>query len=571
MVVKVAKIERTMRFVQRELFFILLAGILACVPIYAQEKNFGSSLASIQVEKCPLVDNPWGGVESTTGDVFVSPGHQFEVTDEGKVSQDVFSPSVAVGDLNGDGLPDLVVGDARGYIWFYPNIGTKTNPAFGQGEVMPIWFGSNDLREKSRVHNDVVPRIQLIDLNGDGKLDLMVGTFDGSLYMLPNTGNSTSPEFRQPSSLDAVRIPTRSESKLWCNFLAPCLYDWKRQGVFDLVMGEGTYSANSIYLLQNKGDNNRPAFAKETTLKIIPGMGREHLTPCVVDWNADGKPDVISGAREGFINLFLNTTADSQNPTFDAGTHLKIGGQDRFGQLTTVTIADLNNNQLPNLVISNTTGHILYATNSGKRGNPQFNTAATPLKGKNLYPKIYQPTGWSFRNGFGNSPPYGNSYEVVAATSVDVEKGFTPPADHQGKFALRAYVLPLQNKYFTQRYSVDPSAETLFNEHVITYDTGIPVQSKKHYKISFNVQIDGDVSETRFHLFAWHNVNGSQVGVDIDKPFGASTGWSKVTDTFQWETTGADPNEIINMEFTYRWHGTGSIYFDDLMINKSDL
>ena len=44
------------------------------------------------------------------------------------------------------------------------------------------------------------------------------------------------------------------------------------------------------------------------TTKIIPGYGREHLTPQVVDWNNDGKPDIICGERAGYVDLFLNTS-----------------------------------------------------------------------------------------------------------------------------------------------------------------------------------------------------------------------------------------------------------------------
>ena len=46
-----------------------------------------------------------------------------------------------MGDLNGDGLPYIVVADPKGYFWFFPNSGTATAPKFTGGEIMPIWIG----------------------------------------------------------------------------------------------------------------------------------------------------------------------------------------------------------------------------------------------------------------------------------------------------------------------------------------------------------------------------------------------------------------------------------------------
>lgn len=50
--------------------------------------------------------------------------------------------------------------------------------------------------------------------------------------------------------------------------------------------------------------------------------------PCVVDWNADGKKDLLVGCfYNGNIYYFNNTGTDSR-PVFTTGTKLKAGGVD---------------------------------------------------------------------------------------------------------------------------------------------------------------------------------------------------------------------------------------------------
>jgi hypothetical protein len=51
-----------------------------------------------------------------------------------------------------------------------------------------------------------------------------------------------------------------------------------------------------------------------------------HLVPCVTDWNADGKKDLIVGQFSGGkIRLYLNHGTDSA-PVFKEFTYLRAGG-----------------------------------------------------------------------------------------------------------------------------------------------------------------------------------------------------------------------------------------------------
>ncbi len=554
-----------MLYLRRKLagvFFAFAFFLLSCHALQAQTNN---NLVDSNFESPTQTYNPWGGVNGA-GEIAVPVDSQLAVGDNGRATTYSFSPGVAAGDLNGDGLQDLVIADARGFFWYYPNHGTVKEPNFTYGEVMPIWLGSEALRTVLGSHA-VVPRIYLTDVDGDGKPDILAGTYDGALFYLHNNGSPTQPVFSMQRDLETMKLATYKEGKLWCNYLSPCFVEWFNDEVYYLIMGEGTYSANSIYMLKNLGDRGKPIFNQINRMKIIPGMGREDLTPQVVDWNGDGKPDVICGERTGYIDLFLNTSnpGDTQ-PKFDTGTHLKIGGKENFGQLVVPCVADLNGNKLPNLLITSADGKITYAKNTGAPGSPKFDSAPVTLKGKNPYPDIYVNNNW-----FLNSP-FGNSYELLVVTNATVEPGFTPPPDHKGKNALRAYVYPFTNTYFKTRYFLDPSLEfgntNWPNEHWISYRTKVNLTEAVRYQVSFNVRTTGDVSATRFRFHAdeFNPTGDGYVTHQMEKGFGASGAWNKITDSVDWRSGYGLKGSSLGFGFTIRWHGQGSIYLDDISI-----
>src|SRR5207244_1734575 len=95
-------------------------------------------------------------------------------------------------------------------------------------------------------------------------------------------------------------------SKPWGNLFAPCVVDWNKDGRPDLLIGEGSYSANAVFVLLNQSSASEPKFTDEHRHYLCYGDGREQLAPTVADINGDGEPDVLVGDRLGTVGIYLN-------------------------------------------------------------------------------------------------------------------------------------------------------------------------------------------------------------------------------------------------------------------------
>mgnify|MGYP001199404118 CR=1 FL=1 len=106
-----------------------------------------------------------------------------------------------LGDLDGDNDLDLIVGRSDGSLAYYKNVGSATNPAFVElsgfsnpVDDLTVWTTNDDYYyDDTREDEGTAPT--LIDFDGDGDLDLIVGRDDGKLHYFRNEGSATAPQF----------------------------------------------------------------------------------------------------------------------------------------------------------------------------------------------------------------------------------------------------------------------------------------------------------------------------------------------------------------------------------------
>ena len=84
-------------------------------------------------------------------------------------------------DWDGDGLWDVLAGSDDGSVTWFQNTGTKTSPQLAEGVTLVEkhdGHGYNLVRwNESEISPGIRSQIEVVDHNGDGKLDLLVGDF----------------------------------------------------------------------------------------------------------------------------------------------------------------------------------------------------------------------------------------------------------------------------------------------------------------------------------------------------------------------------------------------------------
>jgi hypothetical protein len=196
-------------------------------------------------------------------------------------------------DLDGDGRIDILSGSWPGEIYFFRR---QTDGTFAAGEVLK----GRDGKPLTVGHGTSA---FAADWHGRGAMDLIVGNVLGEVYLIPNEGRGKELAFGTPRRLEAAGQPIKVNGDA-----APVVADWDGDSKPDLLVGAEDGSA---VWFRNIGTAGEPKL--EAARKLIgtspvgwdgddrrkPGQWGLRVKLCVVDWDGDGRLDILLGDRCG--------------------------------------------------------------------------------------------------------------------------------------------------------------------------------------------------------------------------------------------------------------------------------
>jgi len=234
-------------------------------------------------------------------------------------------------------------------------------------------FGAEEIVQANSSDIDVgtysVP--SFFDWNNDGLDDLIIGDGTGKVRTYLNNGFVGSPVFNSSffAQSDGSDLQVAASG---CLGSFPRVVYWNGDSKKDLLVGAGT---GKVYIFLNNGTDTNPVFDAGTFVQANSSdisVGAR-ATSIPGDWNNDGKKDLIVGAIDGKIHLYVNSGTDT-SPVFQTGILAKSGTTDLSvpSIRSSPIFYDFDNDGKKDLICGNTAGQLLFYKNTNTVENPVF-------------------------------------------------------------------------------------------------------------------------------------------------------------------------------------------------------
>jgi GH25 family lysozyme M1 (1,4-beta-N-acetylmuramidase) len=244
-----------------------------------------------------------------------------------------------LGDINGDGVGDILAMDSSGNLWLYPNSGSGDANMFsaGRSKVGSGWSGYT--------------LAAVAPLYGSARAGILARDSAGNLWYYPNTGGTGTSTFGARTQVGSA----------WNGYTVVGLTSLYGSGGPGILARD---SAGNLWYYPNTGKTGTATFGARSQV----GSGWTGYTVNVADVNGDGKPDLLAVDTSGTMWLYPSTGGTGTS-TFGARTQVA----DSWSGYQAIDVGSLTRGGTAADILGiDPSGHMWYYPNRGGTGTSTF-------------------------------------------------------------------------------------------------------------------------------------------------------------------------------------------------------